>query len=81
MCISVGDATGAGQSLSDVTLSTTSTPLTVLFRGGDDIEAIFEGINFEATATNTEKTLFRTQLEKQGVRVINKTSTVAHTYI
>ena len=80
-CVAVGDGTGVGNALADVTLSTTGVSLDVIFRGGDDLAVIFEGINFSGTATNTEKTLFRTNLEKQGVQVQNRTSDVVHTYV
>ena len=79
--LSVGDGTGAGNALSDVTLSSAGVYMDVLFRGSDDIAVVYDGINFESTATNTEKGLFRVQLEKQGILVSAKSTAVTHTYV
>jgi len=79
--LSVGDGTGVGNALSDVTLSSAGVYMNVLFRGSDDIAAVYEGINFESTATGTEKGLFRVQLEKQGILVSSESTAVTHTYV
>lgn len=81
VALTVGDGTGAGNALTDVTLSSAGVYMNVLYRGSDDISVVYEGINFESTATGTEKGLFRVQLEKQGVMVSAKSTAVTHTYI
>lgn len=81
VAVAVGDGTGAGNTLNNVTLSTTGVTLDVVFRGTDDIKIVNDGINFSGTATNTEKTLFRVLLERAGIKVIDKNPAVVHTYL
>ena len=81
VALTVGDGTGVGNALTDVTLSSAGVYMNVLYRGSDDIEVVYEGINFESTATGTEKGLFRVQLEKQGIMVSAKSTAVTHTYV
>lgn len=79
--VSVGDANGLGLSASDVTLTTSGVSLTVLFRGGDNTEIIEEGIVYASGVLAGDKSDFRTQLEKQGIKVSNKSPAATSSYV
>ncbi len=78
VAVVVGTKEGRGINRADVTLSTTAQPLTVMYRGEGAVKAA--GINFgSANATNIA--LFKTQLEKQGIAVVDAAATAAPNYI
>lgn len=81
IAVSVGDANGLGLSASDVTLTTSGVLLTVLFRGGDNTEIIEEGIVYASGVLTGDKSDFRIQLEKQGIKVSNKSPAATSSYV
>lgn len=72
ICVTVGTKEGKGVNRADVTLSSTATEMTVMFRSG---AVVADGIEFGAAAAPAIAA-FRLQLEKQGIAVIDAATAV-----
>ena len=81
ICVSLGDAQGIGFNTTDVTINTTGVYLSVIFRGAGEAELIEDGFVFAAGVLAGDKAEFRTQLEKQGIKVSNKLPTATSSYV
>ncbi len=78
VAVVVGLGDGVGDNSSNVTLSSTSTFLTVVYR---DAAVISEGIVFDAGVLAGTQTLIKGQLEKQEVVVRSKSTSVTQTFV
>lgn len=78
VAVVVGTKEGRGVNRADVTLSATAQPLTVMYRGEGAVKAA--GIDFGA-ASAPNIALFKAQLEKQGIAVVDAAATAAPNYI
>lgn len=76
ICVTVGTKEGHGVNRADVTLTSTATPMTVMFRSG---AVVNEGIEW-GTAVAGDQAEFVLQLEKQGVVVIDAATTATPSY-
>ena len=74
----VGNSEGLGHNPGDVTLTSTATKLTVLFRG--DASVIETGISWGASS-DPQKAAFRVQAEKQGIKIAQAATTVSPSYV
>ncbi len=74
----VGNAAGYGYNDGDVTLSSTATTLTVLFRG--DASVVESGIAWGASS-DPQKAAFRVQAEKQGIKIVQAATSVTPSLI
>lgn len=81
ICVSLGDAQGIGFNTTDVTITTSGIYLSVIFRGAGDAELIEDGIIYAAGVLTQDKADFRTQLEKQGIKVSNKSPAATSSYV
>lgn len=77
VAITCGTKEGRGVNRADVTLSSTATDMTVVYRSA---QVVMEGIEFASDATAGEKAAFRLALEKQGVSVIDSAAGVAPSF-
>ena len=78
ICIAVGAKEGLGFNKEDVTLSTTATNLTVIFRGPAGL--LNEGIDW-GSATGPNQIEFRTQMEKQGLSIQTRATAVTPSFV
>lgn len=81
ICVSLGDSQGIGFNTTDVTITTGGIYLSVIFRGGPDAEIIEDGLVYAAGNDAGDKAAFRTQLEKQGIKVSNKLPAATSSYV
>ncbi len=79
--VALGDANGIGFNTTDVTITTTGIYLSVIYRGFGEAELIEEGLVYAAGVLTGDKAEFRTQLEKQGIKVSNKTPSTTSSYV
>lgn len=79
--VALGDANGIGFNTTDVTITTTGIYLSVIYRGFGEAELIEEGLVYAADVLTGDKAEFRTQLEKQGLKVSNKTPSTTSSYV
>lgn len=77
VAITCGTKEGRGVNRADVTLSSTATDMTVVYRSA---QVVMGGIKFASDATADEKAAFRLALEKQGVSVIDSATGVAPSF-
>ncbi len=77
VAVVVGDATGVGNDRGDITLTTTSQPLTVVFR---DHSVFKEGVTYETAVLTATRDLFQLQLEKQDVVVRSKSPVITQSF-
>lgn len=81
ICVSLSDSQGIGFNTTDVTITNGGIYLSVIFRGGMHAEIIEDGLVYAAGNDAGDKAAFRTQLEKQGIKVSNKLPAATSSYV
>ena len=85
IAVVVGNKFGVGFNPEDVTLDVDggAAPITVVafFRGANNAGVVFEGIDFTAGGVTTgDQAAFRSQLEKQGIMVIDNAEVITPSF-